>query len=395
MLKRKKHRFVRLGAAGAFALAIAAFGLEAPGGSASTATTAASGVAQATALVKQAQSPQHWRAPGPAFNARKAAGGKLIEEVMLSEAIPFDVNMHIGLTQALKAVGASEFLFNPNSNPALYPVAIKQGIQRHAKLIFIRSILPSVVAPELKQAAAAGIKVGGGMWVDSGVEPGSPAWPKSFPSSVLFNANHCFVCAGRAMADFTIADSKGHANAIIIYPPDVPYIAAATVQGLKSEFAKLCSACKIQTAPEPVAQWPNLYTLVQSLIRRNPSVNYIIPVFDAMALYAVPGIHAAGAQNRVKVVTFNASPAVMQLVKKHDVVAADVGSAAYWEGWGQADSIFRALGGLKIPSNIYVPERTFDWSNIGSVNLNAQESTWYDGTNDYVKDYEKLWGVAK
>ena len=32
-------------------------------------------------------------------------------------------------------------------------------------------------------------------------------------------------------------------------------------------------------------------------------------------------------------------------------------------------------------------------ANIGSINLNAQESTWY-GKVDYVAAYKKLWGVS-
>ena len=35
----------------------------------------------------------------------------------------------------------------------------------------------------------------------------------------------------------------------------------------------------------------------------------------------------------------------------------------------------------------------FTSANIGSINLNAQESTWY-GKVDYVAAYKKLWGVS-
>jgi hypothetical protein len=50
--------------------------------------------------------------------------------------------------------------------------------------------------------------------------------------------------------------------------------------------------------------------------------------------------------------------------------------------------------GVKPLSDIGIKDRLFDASNINSINLKAQESTWY-GNTDYVAAYKKLWGADK
>jgi ribose transport system substrate-binding protein len=355
-------------------------------GAAGGGSAADPGVAEAKKLLTQQEAPVPWQQPGPAVDG-SVAKDKLIEYLELTMSIPFDVNIIKGFDDAAAAVGAKTFTFDAKSQASEFGRGVQQGIDRKADFIFIRSILPTLVKPQIEAAEKAGIPVGEGGGVDVGPMPDD--WPKN----VRFNATHCFKCAGKMMADFTIAHSDGKANVLIINPPDVPYIAEATVKGITEEFDRLCKTCKYQTVDEPVARWKDIFTLVQSVLRKNPKIDYVIPIYDAMALFAVPGIHAAGAQDRVKVVTFNGTPAVMEMLKKRDVVVADVGSAAESQGWGDFDQVLRVLSGQPPVDDIKVAMRTFDESNIDSIDLKAPESSWYDGTEDYKQKYKELWGV--
>jgi hypothetical protein len=84
---------------------------------------------------------------------------------------------------------------------------------------------------------------------------------------------------------------------------------------------------------------------------------------------------------------------VIDYLAHHDVVAADVGVANVRGAWANADPVLRVWAGVPRTNNIHSPERLFDSHNIGSVDLKAQESTWY-GKVDYVAKYKKLWGVT-
>ena len=62
------------------------------------------------------------------------------------------------------------------------------------------------------------------------------------------------------------------------------------------------------------------------------------------------------------------------------------------QGWAFADQALRVAAGVKPLPDIGVKDRLFAKDNINSIDLNAQESTWY-GHDDYAAQYKKLWGV--
>ena len=143
----------------------------------------------------------------------------------------------------------------------------------------------------------------------------------------------------------------------------------------------------------PSGQWSQLTTKTASYIRAHPDVQYIVPDFDGMVIFALPGVHSAHAQDKVKIVSFNATPSVMKALKKKDVVVAETGGPNLLQGWALADQGLRVAAGEKPLPDIGILDRLFTSANIGSINLNAQESTWY-GKVDYVAAYKKLWGVS-
>jgi ribose transport system substrate-binding protein len=142
----------------------------------------------------------------------------------------------------------------------------------------------------------------------------------------------------------------------------------------------------------PSGQWNTLQTKTASLIRANPDVNYIVPDFDGMVIFALPGVHSAGAQGKVKIVSFNATPSVMKALKNKDVVAAETGGPNLLQGWAFADQALRVAAGYPPLPDIGIKDRLFTTDNINSINLDSQESTWY-GEGNYAAAYKKLWGV--
>ena len=62
------------------------------------------------------------------------------------------------------------------------------------------------------------------------------------------------------------------------------------------------------------------------------------------------------------------------------------------QGWAFADQGLRVAAGYPPLPDIGIKDRLFTADNINSIDLNAEESTWY-GEGDYKAAYEKLWGV--
>ena len=88
------------------------------------------------------------------------------------------------------------------------------------------------------------------------------------------------------------------------------------INGIKEDFAKHCKNCKNKIINVPVPEWSTkIQPNVQSSLLADPSINYIIPIYDSMSQFVVPAITITGAGDRVKIATFNGTPFVLGLIQ--------------------------------------------------------------------------------
>jgi ribose transport system substrate-binding protein len=127
---------------------------------------------------------------------------------------------------------------------------------------------------------------------------------------------------------------------------------------------------------------------------QNPAINVMWDVYDFQMGFALPILNAAGASNRIDLLSENADLAQMQEMAQGTAVKVDVGNPVAWDGWAAVDEALRAIKGLPAVANEEVPVRLFDVANVGSINLNLNPAAWY-GAATYGLDYEKLWGLKK
>jgi ribose transport system substrate-binding protein len=375
--------------AGATALALAGGLLAALGLAASSSATSrlspAAGMTEAAKLVKVYEQPPKWAPPGKPFDASKAKG-KSIWYVSLSLSIPFEQYMLQGIQQGAKAVGAKGVGFDGKFSAAEGARGIEQAIQSKASVIMVGGFEPSVVGPALADAKKAGIPV-----IMANVQdPGPPR--SDYPPAVKAFATHSFSWPGKAEADFVTVDSKGKANVLFMSTSDLPHITGPEKDAFLNELKRVCPGCKAQVMNVPSSQWNQLQTKTASFIRANPDVDYIVPDFDGMVIFALPGVHSAGAQDKVKIVSFNATPSVMKALKNKDVVVAETGGPNLLQGWAFADQALRVAAGYPPLPDIGIKDRLFTADNIDLIDLGGQESTWY-GHSNYPEIYKKLWGV--
>jgi ribose transport system substrate-binding protein len=379
-------RAKRLAALAVAAIALLTLGAAGPS-SATSSLSPAAGIAAAKKLVAQYQQPPNWAPPGKPFDASKAKG-KSIWYVSLSLSIPFEKYMLEGIQQGAASVGAKGVGFDGKFSAAEGARGIEQAIRSKASVIMVGGFEPSLVGPALDDAKKAGIPV-----IMANVQdPGPPR--EDYPDAVTGFATHSFSWPGRAEADFITVDSNGKANVLFLSTSDIPNITTPLKDAFVNELKRVCPGCTVKVVDVPSSQWNTLQTKTPSLIRSNPDVDYIVPDFDGMVIFALPGVHSAGAQDRVKIVSFNATPSVMKALKNGDVVVAETGGPNLLQGWAFADQALRVAAGYKPLPEIGVQDRLFTSANINSINLGAQESNWYGNLNFKAK-YKKLWGVTK
>ena len=349
-------------------------------------TTSGNSVAEAKQLVKQAESQNAtFEPPGPGFDASKARGKTAWWITILG--IPFVTPILQGIKEGFDSVGAKVVAFDGKAQVAEYSRGIQQAIGQNADLIFVASLEGSLFKADFDKAKSLGIPV----VMYENHDPGGVGSDE--PPGVVAETNQCHQCAGKIMADFAIADSGGKGHMVVFWSADIPGIGQPQVDGITNEFKRLCPGCQVTVKDVPIAQWQTLLpTLTQSTLTSDPSVNYLLPLYDGMVLYMLPAVHAANAQKRVKIVSFNVTPAVMQAMAKSDVVAADCGTDPIRLGWACADQLLRVMSGVQPVPDIKLPIKLFTRDNVGGLDLSNISPAWF-GPVDYRSEYKKLWGV--
>ena len=323
--------------------------------------------------------------PGPAFDASKAKG-KTVFYVSNTFAVSIVQTLYNGVKEAAAAAGVETLSFDAKGQPDLMLVGMKQAINQKPDLILVESIENTLINQQIREARKAGIKVVmlNEKWIDGpGLEP--------VDGRVAFD----YVGGARMEANYVLADSGGKNINLVVFQA-----ASHRHDDMSAEITKQINEYAIGGAKLEVKVLPfsdfatRLPTLTRSMLTADPTINYMVTTIDGMSLYVIPAIHQAGAQDRVKLATYNGTPSVLGYLNRKDVVIADTGGANTWEGWTDMDQALRILtGNPPVPGESTPPNRAFDRTNIGSINLEQPEEVWYD-TDAAKSQFRKLWGLG-
>jgi ribose transport system substrate-binding protein len=370
-------------------VSLAAFALSACGGSDdSTEGEGGSGAGQADLAAVQQRVDEHLKVPqfdppGPAFDA-SAASGKSIFEIPLSSSIPFIAAKSSEMKKVADRFGIDYTTWENEGTPADWVRGMNQAISRGVDLIVLQGAPdPDLLQPQLARAKQAGIPVLATFIIDE---------TESVPTGVTATVRTPATRRLRLVSDYVISDTEGKGNVLVLTSDDIR-ISRAIGPAIKDQFATECPDCSVTVTDVPLADWASkIQTTVQSEITKNPDLDYIIPVFDGMAQYAIAGVLQAGAQDRVSIATADATPSVLADLQRGRVVKRDGGTNPAWIAWANMDQAMRILSGAgQIKSgNENLPIRLIDESNVAET---GEPPVLGKGFGDaYIEGYDKLWG---
>lgn len=336
-------------------------------------------VDQAKARIEAAMQMPSWQAPGEAIDMTSLQG-KRVWVLTSTLSVPFVSNIAKGVTEAADAVGWKTTLVDGQGDVNKWNASLEQAVAQKVDAIISIAASPELMTTAMKKALDANIPVIDVLTADKDADlvPGTFA-----------HVSISFYESGRLQADYAIMDSGGKANVLIFGDNEFPG-EVTRVQGMRDEFAALCPDCKVTFQDTQVAKLAtDLGSLTQTLLRRDPSINYVLPTYDAQAVYIVPAIKQAGLASRVNVVSSDAVASNLDWTAKQDVQVADVGEPDVWTGWAAVDEIARAMLGLpSVDSN--VPLRMFTASNLQGVDTQDEDALF---GGDFRSQYKALWGL--
>jgi ribose transport system substrate-binding protein len=320
-------------------------------------------------------------AAGPAFDAQACMKGKTILSIPVSSANPFTANIEKAMAAAAKKVGFKFITWENQGQSSQWVQGMDTAVNQKVDLIdLLAGTDPRVLVPQVNAARAAKIPVVASHY--NGVEQTGEV-KKYADGDVPID----YAKAGALLADWAVVQTKGHMNALVLIATG-PLSTDSMMSGIEAEL-KHCDDCKTKVMNFNVTDWGTRITPgVQAALLADPTINYVIVIYDSMSQFVTPAVTITGSQGRVGVDAFNGTPFVLGLVQQGGV-QMDVGENLDWIGHAIIDAEMRRVCGLPLISDPKIPFYIFDKDNAKDAGTPPQLSQGYGDA--YVKGYADLW----
>ena len=343
---------------------------------------AADPMADAKAIIEQHRAMPVFAAPGEAFDAKACMANKKVLSIPISMTIPFNVELQKAMATAAKEIGFTYTTWDNQLKIDQWVQGISQAISQKYDVIDLAGGLnPEVLGPQLGEARAAGLKISTTHFYDV---------TQKAIDTVDYSGKVDFTSAGKLLAAWAYVQTKGKPNVLIIGSSDVlPSI--PFVKSIQSELAALCPDCKMKHLDVPVSEWATkIQSGTQSALLADPSINYILPIYDSMSQFVIPALRITASEGSVKLASFNGTPFVLDMVRAGQV-QMDIGESLGWAGYAAIDNIMRMVCGKPEVAKLNVPLLVFDESNIKTAGTPAN---FNDGYGDaHLDGFRKLWMI--
>jgi ribose transport system substrate-binding protein len=328
-----------------------------------------------------------WKAPGPPIENVASLKGKRLFYIANGLEIPYNAELVEAVEEAAKVVGFEVEVGDAKGSVSEAARLMDQAIGQKFDVIVDEAQTVAQLTAPLKSAKEAGIPVIMSFQSD-------PRQPTAAEKEAGMSAqlSECYSCAGKALANYVVADSGGEADVVLFSVPEQS-VANTEQEGFETELEAKCPACKLKVVALPIAQWQtDGESATSSALKSDPDVNYLFPLYDGVETYMEPAIIASPHHEEIKVVSLNASQGQMEKLAAGETVAAEAGFSIKWTGFATVDQALRLLAGMEPVADSNIGMRMFTPKNIGEIELEGDEATWYG--IDVQPKFEQLWGIG-
>ncbi len=336
----------------------------------------------ARALIAQYSATPTFTAPGEAFDAKACMADKSIFVIPLTNANPFNAAISTGMVQAADMVGFELRDWETQMDPTQWTQGITTAMAEGFDLIDLQGGLPpEFLAPQIGEARAAGLKVTATHNWD--------ATTQTVPDFMDGAANTDYVTVGNIIAAWAMVQTEGKVNALVLGPDEITPTAPLR-DAIIGYLTDNCPDCTTTYINVPVNDWATQgQSAVQNALLADPTINYVLPVYDSMSGFIVPAIQIAGSS--AKIVSYNGTPFVLDMMRDGDIVEMNVGESLGWVGMAGVDANMRLLCGLAPVTQLNTPAFIFTDENVATA---GNPATFNDGYGDvHIAGFKALWGI--
>jgi ABC-type sugar transport system substrate-binding protein len=281
-----------------------------------------------------------------------------------------------GAKAAAAAAGLTiKILTFDSSNPASLINVMNQALQYNPIAVAVPGLPEQAWNSEVPKYRAAGVPI-------IPVQIGSALTNDTIKQQVGADGT----ITGKVLANWFIADSNGHGNAVFINIPGFP-TTIELLQSFQSTLASGCSDCKISVTDLTIAQQESgaIASVTVSALKRDPQAKYLLTYGAAFA--GVPALLKAAGITGIKVgVGFNVTSNFDDVQQGN--IDANVAGGGPFNGWLFVDAALRAYNHQAVGADYGVnPVQIVTKANLDTVHNQIIAPT------DYQQQFLKLWGL--
>lgn len=380
----------------ASAIVVAGCGSSSSSSTVSTAAAAAPSSTASSSVVAQAQAALVRDYAGTdrplPKTGPKAVKGKNVWVIACTEAGAGCALPAAAAVQAGTVLGWHMKLVDGKYDPAVWNAQIRAATAAKASAIILVAFDCPAVQASLAAAHAAGVKIYGMYALDCTDVGGKPEFDGTINYGSLGNYPHYIETQyGKAIADYAIAKTGGHAKVVELRSDDlliVKHIGA----GFDQEMAR-CTTCTIYKRTFTGADFlgGKLQAFTAAMLVQHPDANVVMAPYDAAILLGMgAATQQAEAQGRKLVLLGGEGlPPNIKLIKS-GLQTVGFGLPSTWAGWAAVDGLNRVFAGQP-QVDPGIGHQTFDLTH----NL-PTTADGYEGNHGlaFEANYKRIWGVG-
>ncbi|MCR5665650.1 MAG: substrate-binding domain-containing protein [Eubacterium sp.] len=199
---------------------------------------------------------------------------------------------------------------------------------------------------------------------------------------------------GRVIALRAIQSAGADGNYLIVTSQDLD-ASLAMEKGVESALSDYAPDAKYTYVNVNLADWATkMQTEVTNALNADPTIDYVISMYDSNSTYVTAAIEAVGATGTIKTSTYNGTPFALDLVNS-GAVDADLGECLDLMAYCLLDQTFRILDGQEPLEDENAPLVLWTSDNVEAT-IGEDGTAGFGGYDtSYISYYEELWGVAE